>query len=203
MECSNPPHDSRPFFRTPVRIAPLNITPRSYVSSPLSPKSKPTSPIIQRTPMTPQSMLEGNVRILYDMVDNVLKNNPENNHRPLCVDTSLFGNDKTCADQHIDPKSPTLAFSSRKPSLAQVDIPRADDNYVPRLSQDSLLNLFPTPPSRVKSLFSQSPMTLITESNPTSPHLGDAPKQTRPRKSSKNRNCVISSGLFLTPPAED
>ncbi|KAF9101146.1 hypothetical protein BGX27_011596 [Mortierella sp. AM989] len=137
------------------------------------------------------------------MVDNALKSGKEFDHKPHYIDTSLFSQGKSSMDHRRESMSPIFAFSPRTSSQVKADIPKVDDRVIFQLNQDSLLNLFPMPPPRVTSTSSTAPKSCLTEPSPPSPRLGDALQQSRPRKSSKNRNCVITSGLFLTPPTED
>ncbi|KAF8972401.1 hypothetical protein BGZ46_010115 [Entomortierella lignicola] len=201
-----PLHDSNPFFHKPVHIPPLKIAHKSHASSPISLRSVRTlSPLAQCTSLTPQTMLEGNVRILCDMVDSILKNNNEYNHKPPRIDTSnISTRDKSFENQHPGGlKSPIIAFSPRVSSLLKNDISKRDDTAIPESSQreDPLLNLFPMPPPRNNNLTLKSRND--AETVIPSPLLGSNLQQPRPRKNSKNRNWVITSGLFLTPSADD
>ncbi|KAG0363225.1 hypothetical protein BGZ54_008281 [Gamsiella multidivaricata] len=87
-------------------------------------------------------------------------------------------------------------------SMAKTAICQVDDAVVSRLSRDTLLNLFPSPP--------QAPLKSRTTcaTCPTAPPTPNtrpvqAPPKYRSRKAGRNRNWVITSGLFLTPPTVD
>ncbi|KAF9439250.1 hypothetical protein BGZ76_007451 [Entomortierella beljakovae] len=201
-------HHGFPSFRSPIYIQPLNIANKSLHSSSVkTTPSKPSTPVTQNTPMTTQSMLEGNVRILCDMVDNVLKGSMESeNNKPPCIITSMVSMSKNCSEQSTT-ISPSIKFSPKTSSLIKPHtFLMEDNNAISQLNQDSLLNMFPMPPPRVKSTQLSNPITAtptIDERPQTSSRLGDSLQQPKPRKSTQNRSWVITSGLFLTPPAED
>ncbi|KAI1312673.1 hypothetical protein EDD11_002872 [Mortierella claussenii] len=218
------------FLRTP--IAPLNIA------------HKPVPPPTLATPSSlpvedsSRSALEGNVRILCDMVDTVLKSSRsyrDNTHvdcQQIRIDIHPFDQDMSCVEPQYwkSASSPLCILSPRAFDLTKTNISKIDSGDISQLNSDTLLALFPAPP---QSTLKTRPSTSTSSSSSTSastasvktnnvdgqllpPQLQQHPEPTvcdtrvslgpphpQPRKLSKNRNWVITSGLFVTPPTED
>ncbi|KAK3820570.1 MAG: hypothetical protein JOS17DRAFT_836456 [Linnemannia elongata] len=182
------------FFTKPIRVAPLNIATKHHqqhqqpslttsvkMMSPTSFPSFSHSLSIQtpRPSLSSQTFLEANVRLLCDMVDNILRTNEsdqkmlrvEVSKQPTTIDLSSNALEPSCSD----PKSPLYILSPKSFTQAKSDISKLDDSVVSKLNSDTLLDLFPTPPplpSAAPQILSSEP----TNNNTTSiisaiPHL--------------------------------
>ncbi|KAK3805570.1 MAG: hypothetical protein J3Q66DRAFT_375760 [Benniella sp.] len=152
--------------------------------------------------------LEGNVRALCEMVDSALKSSsPKSGHSPLQVKVHPF---HPVGELYQSPSSPLFILSPTTFTLARNDISQVDDTVVSQLTKDTLLSLFPTPP-RASSNNKPEPLSIITREPSTmaasEPKSVSDPtvtrKSLRAKKIGKNRTWVITSGLFMTPPADE
>ncbi|KAG0253635.1 hypothetical protein BG011_006248 [Mortierella polycephala] len=176
-------------------IAPLNIAPKSFSPALLNiPRSPSSTSAFRRPSFASQSMLEANVRYLCDMVDNVLRTNTEQESKPLRIQVHQpdnCSNINTPTTEHCrDPKSPLFLLSPRTFTMAKNDISRVDDGVVSKINRDTLLNMFPTPPQALPR----------TESPETVPSFPTQDSHSHQRMAGKNRNWVITSALFFSPP---
>ncbi|KAF8934522.1 hypothetical protein BGZ58_005644 [Dissophora ornata] len=190
-------HGAAPLPSTPAPVTPLNIAYKPFMLAPMDSTSGPLQDSCSS--ISSQSLLESNVRALCDMVDNVLKTSTELDRKQLNIDIHFRRPSNNSTEQGRDPLSPLFILSPRTFTVAKTDISKVDEYLVSQLNSDTLLDLFPVPPQlppKAKSGPSTCPATV-------EPFTAVPPMLTeKPRPRSKNRNWVITSGLFLTLPGD-
>ncbi|KAI8599893.1 hypothetical protein EDD21DRAFT_378620 [Dissophora ornata] len=190
-------YGAAPLPSTPAPVTPLNIAYKPFMLAPMDSTSGPLQDSCSS--ISSQSLLESNVRALCDMVDNVLKTSTELDRKQLNIDIHFRRPSNNSTEQGRDPLSPLFILSPRTFTVAKTDISKVDEYLVSQLNSDTLLDLFPVPPQlppKAKSGPSTCPATV-------EPFTAVPPMLTeKPRPRSKNRNWVITSGLFLTLPGD-